>query len=148
MGLWDSIRQVFGPRPQSSGGAWIEMERTLRDNYREFYADLVADVLRERGLRGKLTDPLLVEGSPCQWGRTPQEYRAAVMKTLMAMSPGNISELKAMQGGDSGVFGDFSAFPGTQQNTELEQAMQEKRLKFITGRTQRGVRVVGVVVLE
>lgn len=148
MGLWDSIKQAFRPGPPSSGGAWIEMERTLRDNYREFYADLVADVLRERRLRGKLTYPLLVEGTPYQWGRSPEEYRAAVIKTLIAMSPDNISELKALQGGDSGVFGNLSALPGVQQNGEIHQAMQEKRIKFVTGRTQRGVRVVGVVILQ
>ncbi len=148
MGLWDLIKQAFRPGARPGGGAWIEMEHTLRDNYRDFYADLVADILREYRLRGKLTFPLLVEGAPYQWGRSPEEYRAAVLKTLTATSPDNLAGLKALQGGDSGVFGDFSALPGVQQNGEIHQAMRDKRIRFVTGKTQRGTRVVGVVVLQ
>ena len=144
MSFWRQIKQIFLPR--KSEGAWIELEPTLRDNYREFFGDIVADVLQSKRLRGKLTEPLLIEATPCQWGLTPQEYRAAVHKTIMGRL--SIPNLKAMQGGDSGVFGDFSNFPGAEHNDELREAMENKRIKFVTGRTQRGVRVVGVVVLQ
>jgi len=147
MSLWQQIKRIFEPQQsQQSEGAWIEMDRTLRDNYQEFFGDLVADVLQSRRLRGRLSEPLLVEAAPYQWGSTPQEYRAAVLKTLMAYS--SIPDLKAMQGGDSGVFGDFSRFPGVEDTDEIRKAMETKRIKFVTGRTQRGVRVVGVVLLE
>ena len=115
MSFWQRITRKL--QPKTPGGAWIEIEQRLRDNDLDSMSDLVADVLQSRGLRGKLTEPLLVEATPYQWGKSPQEYRAVVLNLIMSRL--SIPDLKAMQGGESGVFGNFSGFPGAERDDEF-----------------------------
>lgn len=143
MSLWQQIKQIF--QPKQSEDAWIELDGTLRDNYREFFADLVDDVLQANNLRGKLCEPLMVEPSPNQWGKSRQEFRGVVCKSLLARI--STSDLTAMQGGQSGIFGDFSKFPGADQSGELRKAMETRQFRLVMGKTQRGIRVVGVAIL-